>query len=76
MKTAKDRPYSDLAQPLNGPMERRIFGERKVGSNVIVIGRIRRKDSAQMAFAKDDNVIEAFPSNRADQPLRMSILPG
>jgi len=28
-----------------------------------------------MGFAEDDDVIEAFATDRADQPLRMPILP-
>ena len=29
-----------------------------------------------MGLAEDDDVIEAFPADRADQSLRMPILPG
>jgi transposase len=36
---------------------------------------IGRKDPAQVGLAKDDEVIEALPADRADQPLRMSVLP-
>jgi hypothetical protein len=28
-----------------------------------------------MALANDDDVIKTFPSDRADQPLRLSVLP-
>jgi hypothetical protein len=28
-----------------------------------------------MGFAEDDDVIEAFAADRADQPLRMPVLP-
>ena len=34
------------------------------------------KDSTQMGFAGNNDVIEAFPTDRTDQPLRMAILPG
>jgi hypothetical protein len=34
------------------------------------------KDPTQTGLAEDDDVIEAFPTDRADQPLRMPILPG
>src|ERR1700758_3235166 len=30
---------------------------------------------AKMALANDDDVIKTFPSDRADQPLRISVLP-
>jgi hypothetical protein len=44
--------------------------------DIIEIVGIRRQISAQMSLAKDDHVIEAFPTDRADQPLRMPVLPG
>ena len=34
------------------------------------------KDSTQMGVAKDDDMVEAFPADRADQSLRMPVLPG
>jgi hypothetical protein len=34
------------------------------------------KDPAQMGLPEDDDLIEAFPSDRADQSLCMPILPG
>jgi hypothetical protein len=45
-------------------------------SELVVIVDIGRKDVAQMDLAQDDDLIQAFPSNRADQSLRMPILPG
>jgi hypothetical protein len=39
--------------------------------NVVVIAGVGGKDPAQMALAEDDDVIEAFPTDRADQPLRI-----
>jgi hypothetical protein len=76
VKPAEDGPRSDLAGPMNGTTERRVLGEGEVRPEVIVIVGIRRKDPAQMGFTKDDDVIEAFPADRADQSLRMPILPG
>jgi hypothetical protein len=37
--------------------------------------RRRRQEFGAMGFAEDDDVIEAFSTDRANQPLRMSILP-
>jgi hypothetical protein len=37
---------------------------------------VGRKNPAQIGLAEDDDVIEAFPADRADQSLRMPILPG
>ena len=44
-------------------------------SERVVIAGVGRKNLAQMGFAEDDDVIEAFPGDRADQSLRMPILP-
>ena len=41
----------------------------------IVIAGVGRKDPAQTGLAEDDDVIEAFPPDRSDQPLRVPVLP-
>lgn len=41
----------------------------------IVIAGVGRKDAAQMGLAEDDDVIEAFPPDRSNQPLRGPVLP-
>ena len=72
MQFAEDRSHGDLAELLNGTTERCIFGDGEMRPKVIVIGGVGSKDSAHMSFAEDDDVIEAFPADRADQPLRMA----
>lgn len=76
MKSAENRPRDDLAVPLHGPMARRILGQRQMRPDFIVIAGVGRKDPAKMGLAEDDDVIEAFPADLADQSLRMPILPG
>ena len=56
-------------------MSRRILTQRQMRPEFVVIADVGRKDPAQMGFAEDDDVIEAFPADRADQSLRMPILP-
>jgi hypothetical protein len=68
-------PRRDLPEPLNGTADRRILGQSEMRPDIIV-GGVRRTNSTQMRFAEDDDVIEAFPTDRADQPLRMPVLPG
>jgi hypothetical protein len=41
----------------------------------VVITDVGTKNSTQVDVAEDDDVIEAFPADRANQPLRMPILP-
>lgn len=45
-------------------------------SEVVVRAGVGRKDPTQMGLAEDDGVIETFPADRADQSLRMPVLPG
>ena len=75
MKPTENRPRAKLAKPLGRPMARRILGQGQVRPDFVVIAGICTKDPTQMALAEDDDVIEAFPTDRADQPLRMPILP-
>ena len=76
MKAAEDRSRNDLAKPLNGTMARRILTQRQMRPEFVVISCVGRKYSTQMGVAEDDDVIEAFPADRADEPLRMPVLPG
>ena len=76
MKSAKDRLSNKLAEPVDRPMVRRIFVQGQMCSAFVVIAGVGRKDQAQMALAEDDGMIEALPADRADQSLRMPILPG
>ena len=76
MQPAEDRLSNELAEPLDRPMARRILVQGQMRSQFVVIAGIGRKDPAQVGLAEDDDVIEAFPADRADQSLRMSVLPG
>jgi len=48
----------------------RILIQGQVCSELVVIVFVGRKDPAQMRFAEDDKVIEAFPADAG--PLRLS----
>jgi hypothetical protein len=75
MKAAQNRPSNERAEPLDRPMARRIFDQGQMCSEFVVIVGVGRKDPAQMGLTEDDDVIEAFPADRADQSLRMPVLP-
>ena len=75
MKSAEDRLSRELAEPLDLPMDRRILSQRQMRSEFVVVAGVAGKDPAQMSLAEDGDVIEAFPADRTDQPLRMPILP-
>jgi hypothetical protein len=76
MKSAEDRLSSQLAEALDRSMARRVLIQGQMRSDSVVIAGIGRKDPAQVDLVEDDDVIEAFPADRADQPLRMPVLLG
>ena len=57
-------------------MERRILDQGPVSSEFVVVVGILGQDPAQMHFTQDHDMIQALSPDRADQPLRMAILPG
>jgi len=73
MKSAEDRLRNKLTVQLNRPIGRRILVQRQMCSAFVVIAGVGRKDPAQMGFTEDDDVIEAFTADRADQSLRMTV---
>src|SRR6266545_5287514 len=43
---------------------------------LIIVGSIRAQDPAQVRFTEHDDVVQALPSDRADESFNISILPG
>src|SRR5665647_1500375 len=43
---------------------------------LIIVGGICAQDPAQVRFTEYDDVIEALPADRANEPLNVSVLPG
>jgi len=75
MKSAENWPHAEVTAPLDGPPVRSILVQRQMRSEFVVISCIGRKYPTQMGVAEDEDVIEAFPADRADQPLRLPVLP-
>lgn len=75
MKSAENWLCYEVTVPLDRPSARRILVQRQMRSQFVVIAGIGRKDPAQVSLAEDDDVIEALPSERADQSLRVPVLP-
>jgi len=76
VQPAEDWLRSELAEALDRPMARRMLVQGQMRSEFIVVAGVARKDPAQMGLTEDDDVIEAFSADRADQSLRMPVLPG
>src|SRR5438067_11779759 len=56
-------------------MEWGILVQRAVNARFIIIRGIPTQDPAQMRLPEYDHVVETFPSDRADQPLDVRVLP-
>ena len=69
MKSAEDWPRGDATDPSNRTNKRRVLGQRQMRADIVVVGGIGIQDLTQVGFAKDDDVIQAFSADRANQPL-------
>jgi len=56
-------------------MDWTVLVQGPMGPHAIVIGCILAKDPAQVSLSEYDQVVEAFAPDRADQSLRIPILP-
>jgi hypothetical protein len=54
--------------------DRRVLVQSEVSSHPIVVISIEFENSAQMVFAKHDDVVEALATDRADEALHVSVL--
>jgi len=75
MKAAENRSRCYGAEPLNRPMNGSVLAQSSMSPRFIVIGDKLAKDPAQMGLAEHNQVVETFPSDRANQSLRIPILP-
>jgi len=62
-------------RPLNSPAVGRVLIERKVSTRPVVVRKVASQGAAQVAFAKDEDVIQTLAPDGADKPLREGILP-
>jgi len=56
-------------------MQGRIFLQCQVRARLIVIRRIRSKNSPQVRLTKDQHLVQALAAHGADQAFHMTILP-
>jgi hypothetical protein len=75
VESAQDRAGSDGADALNWTPERRVFVQRTVGSDFIVVAAITSKDSAQVRLPYDNDVVKTFAADCSDQPFGKAVLP-
>jgi len=61
--------------PLDWPAVGCVFVQRQVSSRAVIVREVAGQDAVQMAFAKDEDMIQALAPDRADEPLRKWVLP-
>src|SRR5437763_2808898 len=75
VKAAEDRLRCDDAEVLNRPMKWGILVQQAMNARFIIIRGILAQDPAQVRLPEHDHVVETFPSDRADQPPDVWVLP-
>src|SRR5260221_3351250 len=60
---------------LNGTLDRRVLVQRQMRPSLVVIFLVRFEQMAEMPLAEHNNMVKTIPSDRTDQPLRISVLP-
>ena len=62
-------------RPLDRPPVWRGLLEREMGSGAVIVREVRGQDATQVAFAQNDDMIEALTPDRTDEPFHERILP-
>ena len=50
--------------------------QREMRAGLVVVVDVGFENPAEMALAKDDDVIQTFPPDRANHPFHVGVLPG
>ena len=53
----------------------RVLVDRKVRASLVIVGRVRLQQMAEMPLAEHNNVVKTFPPDRTDRPFTISVLP-
>ena len=75
MQASEERLGDDAADGLDAARNRRILAQRQVGASLVVVSLIQSEQVAKVPLAEHHDIIQAFPSDRADQPFSIAILP-
>jgi hypothetical protein len=76
MKSTEVGLCKDVSERLDWARTRRILCQSEMRPDLVVVSSIGFEDPAQVAFAQDHDMIQALPTDRADHPFHMSVLPG
>jgi len=70
------RDYVTQFGRLNRTAIRGVAMQRAMGSRSVVVRYVAPKHPQEMSFVEDDDVVEALPTDGADQTLAVGVLPG
>ena len=71
----RDRYHRSCLDGLNRAGDGGVLLQRQVSPRMLVVVEVGSEDSAQARLVQHDHVIQTLPTNRADQPLDVGILP-
>jgi hypothetical protein len=75
MQSAQDWQGQNAPNGMDGTCCWRTLVQRQVCSGLVVIICVRSKHMAKVPLTKYDNMVKAAPSDRADGPFTIAILP-
>jgi hypothetical protein len=61
---------------LDSPSVGCVLVEREVSASTMIVREVRCQDAFEMPLAKNDDMVQALASHRADEPLGEGVLPG
>ena len=76
VQPAQDRLRDYVSKPLDPPRAGRILPQRNMGSRLIVVRRIFRKNAPKVLGVEHNHMVQALAPDRPDQALNMPVLPG
>jgi hypothetical protein len=75
MKSAQKWRWHNATSGLYCSRRRHVLVDGQVRASLVVVGRVRSQQMAEMPLAEHDNVVKTFPPNRTDRPFTISVLP-
>ena len=75
MQSAEDRQSLNEPGGLDSPSARRVFGQRQVRADAIVVVGVTVEHMPKVPLAEHDDVVKTFPPDRTDRPFTISVLP-
>src|SRR6516164_9495100 len=75
MQSTENSMRPDATDPLNRAREWRIFVQRAVRSQIVVIAGIGLQNPAEVRLTQGDHMVDALASDRSDQSFGEAVLP-